>query len=70
MSQTGTQSGSKTGNNPAVAPVLLIEDEPAVMALVRAVLEGRGYAVVPCESGVEALRLLLPRMLSEITQWT
>lgn len=40
------------------APVLLIEDEPAVLALVRAVLEGHGYAVVPCESGVEALRLL------------
>jgi CheY-like chemotaxis protein len=58
MSQTGTQSSSKSEVNPAVAPVLLIEDEPAVMALVRAVLEGRGYAVVPCESGVEALRLL------------
>jgi CheY-like chemotaxis protein len=39
-------------------PVLLIEDEPAVMALVRAVLEGHGYAVVPSESGAEALRLL------------
>ena len=40
------------------APVLLIEDEPAVMALVRAVLEGHGYEVVPTESGAEALRLL------------
>jgi CheY-like chemotaxis protein len=38
--------------------VLLIEDEPAVMALVRAVLEGHGYSVVPTESGAEALRLL------------
>ena len=38
--------------------VLLIEDEPAVMALVRAVLEGHGYTVVPTESGAEALRLL------------
>jgi CheY-like chemotaxis protein len=49
-----TQIGSKC----APTPVLLIEDEPAVMALVRAVLEGRGYAVVPSESGAEALRLL------------
>jgi len=39
-------------------PVLLIEDEPAVMALVRSVLEGQGYSVVPTESGAEALRLL------------
>jgi CheY-like chemotaxis protein len=50
MTQTATKS--------ACAPVLLIEDEPAVMALVRAVLEGHGYAVVPTESGAEALRLL------------
>jgi CheY-like chemotaxis protein len=28
------------------------------MALVRAVLEGHGYAVVPTESGADALRLL------------
>jgi CheY-like chemotaxis protein len=50
MTQTGVRS--------AHPPVLLIEDEPAVMALVRAVLEGHGYAVVPTESGAEALRLL------------
>ncbi len=47
-----------TGSKPACAPVLLIEDEPAVLALVRAVLEGHGYCVVPTESGAEALRLL------------
>jgi CheY-like chemotaxis protein len=39
-------------------PVLLIEDEPAVMAYVRAALERSGYAVVCTESGVEGLRLL------------
>jgi CheY-like chemotaxis protein len=50
MTQTGTKS--------ACAPVLLIEDEPAVMALVRAVLEGYGYAVVATESGASALQLL------------
>jgi CheY-like chemotaxis protein len=50
MTQTATKS--------ACAPVLLIEDEPAVMALVRAVLEGHGYHVVPTESGADALRLL------------
>ena len=38
--------------------VLLIEDEPAVMALVRAVLEGYGYDVVATESGAAALQLL------------
>ena len=43
---------------PEVLPVLLIEDEPAVMAYVRAVLERSGYSVVCTESGVEALRLL------------
>ena len=58
MTQSGTQSGTKTGTESARAPVLLIEDEPAVMALVRAVLEGHGYSVVPTESGAEALRLL------------
>jgi CheY-like chemotaxis protein len=56
--KTGNQPGNKTGTKSASAPVLLIEDEPAVMALVRAVLEGHGYSVVPTESGAEALRLL------------
>jgi CheY-like chemotaxis protein len=50
MTQTATKS--------APTPVLLIEDEPAVMALVCAVLEGHGYTVVPTESGADALRLL------------
>jgi CheY-like chemotaxis protein len=49
---------TQTTTNSSGARVLLIEDEPAVMALVRAVLEGRGYIVVPTESGAEALRLL------------
>jgi CheY-like chemotaxis protein len=43
--------------NPAL-PLLLIEDEPAVMAYVRATLERSGYTVVCTESGVEGLRLL------------
>ena len=38
--------------------MLLIEDEPAVMAYVQAALERSGYPVVCCESGVDALRLL------------
>jgi two-component system NtrC family sensor kinase len=49
---------TQTGTNPVCAPVLLIEDEPAVMAFVRGVLERRGYEVVTTESGAEALRLL------------
>ncbi|SRR5581483_5144831 len=43
---------------PQLLPVLLIEDEPSVMAYVRAALERGGYPVIACDSGVEALRLL------------
>jgi CheY-like chemotaxis protein len=39
-------------------PVLLIEDEPAVMSYVRAVLERSGYTVVCSDSGVDGLRQL------------
>ena len=38
--------------------VLLIEDEPAVMAYVRAALERSGYSVVSAESGADGLRQL------------
>jgi DNA-binding NtrC family response regulator len=44
---------------PVRIPVLLIEDEPAVMAYVQAALERSGYPVVCCESGADALRLLV-----------
>jgi DNA-binding NtrC family response regulator len=43
---------------PATLPVLLIEDEPSIMALVSATLERNGYEVECIESGAEALRLL------------
>jgi DNA-binding NtrC family response regulator len=43
---------------PTTLPVLLIEDEPSIMALVSATLERNGYEVVCIESGAEALRLL------------
>ena len=39
-------------------PVLLIEDEPAVMSYVRAALERSGYSVVCTESGADGLKLL------------
>jgi CheY-like chemotaxis protein len=39
-------------------PVLLIEDEPAVMSYVKTVLERGGYAVVCSESGADGLRQL------------
>jgi CheY-like chemotaxis protein len=51
---TMTPSVMKAG----ALPVLLIEDEPAVMAYVRATLERSGYTVVCTESGAEGLRLL------------
>jgi DNA-binding NtrC family response regulator len=49
---------TQTGTRPASAPVLLIEDEPAVMAYVCAALERSGYQVVTAPSGADALRLL------------
>lgn len=49
---------SLPATKPSVLPVLLIEDEPAVMSYVQAALERSGYPVVCCDSGIEALRLL------------
>lgn len=49
---------SQPAMHPTQVPVLLIEDEPGVMAYVQAVLQRRGYPVVCCESGADALRLL------------
>ncbi|HWR36949.1 MAG TPA: response regulator [Clostridia bacterium] len=39
-------------------PILVIEDEPSVMAYVRAALERNGYAVAPATSAVQALEML------------
>lgn len=49
---------SEPATKRAPVPVLLIEDEPAVMSYVKAVLERSGYAVVCSESGADGLRLL------------
>ena len=43
---------------PELLPILLIEDEPAVMAYVGATLERSGYQVVCARSGAEGLQLL------------
>lgn len=43
---------------PAVLPVLLIEDEAAVMAYVQAALERNGYHVICAESGAQGLQML------------
>jgi CheY-like chemotaxis protein len=51
-------TNTRVGLNSATLPVLLIEDEPAVMAYVQAALERSGYSVVCTESGAEGLRLL------------
>jgi CheY-like chemotaxis protein len=52
-------------NTPAVKakrlPILLIEDEPAVMSYVCVVLERHGYEVVCSETGVDGLRQLESR---------
>ena len=39
-------------------PILVVEDEPAVLEFMRAALERSGYATVAAASGVEALQLL------------
>ena len=39
-------------------PILLIEDEPSVIAFLRAALERRGYSVVNASSGEEGLERL------------
>ena len=49
---------SVTTENGGRLPLLLIEDEPSVMAYVRAALERSGYPVVAADSGAQALRLL------------
>jgi CheY-like chemotaxis protein len=41
-----------------VAPILLIEDEPSVIAFLRAALQRRGYEVVHASSGSEGLERL------------
>lgn len=43
---------------PAVLPLLLIEDESAVMAYVKTALERYGYSVVCTDSGADGLKLL------------
>ena len=49
---------SLPATKPTPLPVLLIEDEPAVMSYVQAALERSGYPVICCDSGVQALRML------------
>jgi len=39
-------------------PILLIEDEPSVIAFLRAALQRRGYAVVDASSGEDGLKQL------------
>jgi DNA-binding NtrC family response regulator len=51
---------------PAVAPVLpllVIEDEPSVMAFMCAALQRHGYTIVSAKSGVDGLKILAERDL-------
>jgi len=50
---TGPQSAIRTEG-----PILLIEDEPSVIAFLHAALERKGYAVVNAASGEEGLERL------------
>ena len=47
------QTAKETG-----PPILLIEDEPSVIAFLRAALERKGYSVVDAGSGAEGLERL------------
>jgi CheY-like chemotaxis protein len=49
-----------------IVPLLVIEDEPAVMSFVRRALERGGYTVVGANSGTEALELLATEQFSGI----
>ena len=40
------------------APILLIEDEPSVIAFLRAALERKGYSVAHASSGAEGIKQL------------
>ena len=43
---------------PAPLPILVVEDEPAVLEFMRTALERGGYSTVAAASGAEALKLL------------
>jgi EAL domain-containing protein (putative c-di-GMP-specific phosphodiesterase class I) len=53
-----TQGNALPSTRAAVTKVLLIDDDRAVLKVTRRLLERRGYHVVACESGDEALRWL------------
>jgi CheY-like chemotaxis protein len=44
--------------SPRRTTLLVVEDDPDLRALYRAILIGAGYAVIPVEDGVDALRRL------------
>lgn len=49
--------GAKPAPRGGTETVLVVEDEPSVRILVRAILQRRGYTVIEASSGVEALKL-------------
>lgn len=51
---------------PAPLPLLVIEDEPSVMAYIRTALERNGYDVCGAKSGADALTLLAEHDFSGI----
>src|SRR5260370_32165816 len=60
----------KVQSTAALAPIVLIEDEPSVTAFLRAALERRGYAVANASSGAQGLDMLnggtFSRVISDI----
>ena len=56
---TATSNRKSAGSDALFNPaVLVIEDEPTVMAYIRAALEKHGYRVAQAASGVEGLAML------------
>lgn len=60
MELSGTPSGPRAGQapDPATGRVLVVDDEPTVLALTCRMLTSAGYAAVEAPSAREALRLL------------
>jgi len=59
-------SATAVSESAEALPLLLIEDEPAVMNFVRLALERHGYACTAANSAVDGIRLLESRRFSGI----
>jgi signal transduction histidine kinase/ActR/RegA family two-component response regulator len=57
VAQAGTNATTQTRIEPAVAHLMIIEDDEDTLEMLRATLEMRGFRVTACESAEETLRV-------------